>query len=435
MHANDDLHRGNVYNGFSTSRKIDVVRVTLAHTVHTSSYVHAHPVHSLARALCVVQASGAPFDGEMRPRISAISPKKGSTAGGTDITISGVGFGSSMANLQVTVGDHACALTSLSSTDLTCRVQALPAEQQTGLVETTPPLSAFPLLASHRSERGARFQWESNGELLMPSFSAPSYWDELASADSPMLLEGWFEAPVSATIYLTLPLDALATLYWSGNASAIVTETLAEVDSVLPLPVLVELWSSKVEWDCVMNQGASPCSAELATMPAADATYRVSSVDASTASPLDGQSIETYFAGRWSGTFQATASGDTTFTLVDVDDDATLLIDGTPVVHATCCSTSYSGAITLQDQQWYTFEVYFHQGGGPWELRLDWHPPGDAAASLFTPQPRVWPRWPRPPTSGLDAVSRALAVVEGERYWLAVECKAGGASCKLQRLT
>lgn len=61
LHAISDRHnRGDAYLGLLATRMIDL-------------------------------AAGAPFDAELPPRITAVSPQQGSLAGGTDLTISGTG--------------------------------------------------------------------------------------------------------------------------------------------------------------------------------------------------------------------------------------------------------------------------------------------------------------------------------------------------------
>ena len=48
---------------------------------------------------------GAPYDAELVPRITRVTPESGSLAGGADLTIFGTGFGSEPVNLAITVGD------------------------------------------------------------------------------------------------------------------------------------------------------------------------------------------------------------------------------------------------------------------------------------------------------------------------------------------
>ena len=75
-------------------------------------------------------AGGLLFDAELVPRITAVSPRLGSLAGGTDVTITGAGFGSDSAALDVLVGGVPCAVSSMHLdglvSALTCRVAYRP---------------------------------------------------------------------------------------------------------------------------------------------------------------------------------------------------------------------------------------------------------------------------------------------------------------------
>jgi hypothetical protein len=119
-----------VYKGFLATRKIDVHR-------------------------------GAPFDTELIPRIGKISPSSGSLAGGTDLTVSGSGFGSRPHALTVTVGELACDVTTIMPTYFVCRVQPLSDAEATEHQTRPTPTSALGGLASYPAERGARWQWAS----------------------------------------------------------------------------------------------------------------------------------------------------------------------------------------------------------------------------------------------------------------------------------
>ena len=78
LHAIADEHqRGDAYLGLLATRKLDV-------------------------------ATGEPFDAEMPPRIASVAPSSGSLAGGTDLTISGSGFGAepTLASVSVHTSVH-----------------------------------------------------------------------------------------------------------------------------------------------------------------------------------------------------------------------------------------------------------------------------------------------------------------------------------------
>ena len=113
-------------------------------------------------------AGGLLFDAELVPRITAVSPRLGSLAGGTDVTISGAGFGSDSAAIDVLVGGVPCAVSSMdldgTLSTLTCRVAYRPP----GTDELAPMAAG----------RGAR--WRSAGtELLLSDFSTRAWASRL----------------------------------------------------------------------------------------------------------------------------------------------------------------------------------------------------------------------------------------------------------------
>ena len=150
--------------------------------------------------------TGTPFDAELPPRITAVSPSLGSLAGGTDLTIEGTGFGSDPAALAIEVAGLPCAVSTITSAALYCRLAANPAA--TAPARPTPTTGLGNGLASLPGERGARWQWAAGdrsnpkGSLLVPSFSVPTHCaagcDDIAAGGTAMVVEGWFEAPVRA---------------------------------------------------------------------------------------------------------------------------------------------------------------------------------------------------------------------------------------------
>ena len=60
------------------------------------------------------------YDKDLTPRITSVIPSRGSTAGGTDITISGSGFGSIAEGVSVTIVGVPCAITSVSANEVQC---------------------------------------------------------------------------------------------------------------------------------------------------------------------------------------------------------------------------------------------------------------------------------------------------------------------------
>ena len=206
LHAiSDDQHRGDAFLGFLATRMLDV-------------------------------ASGTPFDAELPPRITSVKPRVGSLAGGTELTITGSGFGANPAALSIEVGHLACTVTQLTTTGAICRLASHPAA--TAPVRPTPT-ATIGSLGSFPGERGVRWQWGGGtpGSLLLPSFSAPmgcadgcsSGWKEQNGHGTPQVLEGWFEAPLTATYVFMVRTDVTSSLQWSSNETAEIRETLAYI--------------------------------------------------------------------------------------------------------------------------------------------------------------------------------------------------------------
>lgn len=137
------------------------------------------------------------FDVEVLPRVTSVAPQRGSLAGGTDVAISGSGFGTSATGIDVTVGGVACDVTAVTPTQLSCRTRHVAAPEHTHFMPPlVPPPSAPPPFppaepssdgaagdlaeprAAYPSERGARMTWAaadgSRHEQLLDSFAVPA---------------------------------------------------------------------------------------------------------------------------------------------------------------------------------------------------------------------------------------------------------------------
>ena len=55
-------------------------------------------------------ATGHSFDAELLPRVSSVSPRAGSAAGGTELTVFGSGFGSTLDLVRVTAAGASCVI-------------------------------------------------------------------------------------------------------------------------------------------------------------------------------------------------------------------------------------------------------------------------------------------------------------------------------------
>ena len=318
-------NRGDVFKGFLTTEKTDY-------------------------------ATGAPFDAEVLPRISEIKPRFGSTAGGSDVTIYGVGFGSSSTDVSISVGGASCPVTSMTELAIHCRVKAL----TPSMGYETPPLAldaqlrlGLPLLNSYPAERGVRWQWSATGEMLLPTFATPDGWSEIAPVGTHSYLEGWFEPPASIAVSFMLRLDQLATLHWSSNETVQATELLASVDALPLAPIFVEMWTSPV-WICWYASTSNlPCGInEMDGFGTASGTFRTSSIE----KPTPPNSLATK-ASRWTGEFLASSTGAATFELaMEANQAAKLYVDGSLIVYAGKGLTA-SGKHFVKANQWYTFRL------------------------------------------------------------------------------
>ena len=117
--------------GFSSAANVTVCGLECAvQSASTSQLVCLTPPNSdtgatLACEVSVVQQSGSVFlsnaftyDASLTPTVTAVSPLRGGTGGGTLLTITGTGF-STTAN-TVSIAGSSCDIASQSSTEITC---------------------------------------------------------------------------------------------------------------------------------------------------------------------------------------------------------------------------------------------------------------------------------------------------------------------------
>jgi hypothetical protein len=93
-------------------------------------------------------ATGRLYDLEVVPRVSSVTPRAGSRAGGTALTIGGNGFGTDPAEIEVTVDGVACVVTTAASDTLECR-----------LGERAVPSGPEPAARVSAGGRGVRVEW------------------------------------------------------------------------------------------------------------------------------------------------------------------------------------------------------------------------------------------------------------------------------------
>ena len=54
-----------------------------------------------------------------------MSPKTGSVVGGTELTFSGVGFGTNPSNVEITLGQYGCKIKTVSDTEIKCDAEVM----------------------------------------------------------------------------------------------------------------------------------------------------------------------------------------------------------------------------------------------------------------------------------------------------------------------
>ena len=63
--------------------------------------------------------------------VNSVNPQKGSTTGGTRVTVTGSGFGSAASDVIVLIGDVVCDVVSVNISEIVCITGANPAGNQT----------------------------------------------------------------------------------------------------------------------------------------------------------------------------------------------------------------------------------------------------------------------------------------------------------------
>ena len=75
------------------------------------------------------RAGGFTVDASLTPQLTMVEPKKGGTMGGTTLTITGSGFGSTIGDVSVTLFDVACDVKTVIDTEITCVTNAFPRDR------------------------------------------------------------------------------------------------------------------------------------------------------------------------------------------------------------------------------------------------------------------------------------------------------------------
>lgn len=66
------------------------------------------------------ELSPVTYDGSITPLLQSISPRYGNVVGGEEITFTGTGFGTSSSDVTIMIDEVACAITSVTETEIKC---------------------------------------------------------------------------------------------------------------------------------------------------------------------------------------------------------------------------------------------------------------------------------------------------------------------------
>ncbi|XP_052286416.1 fibrocystin-L-like [Dreissena polymorpha] len=119
--------------GFSESASVTVCGVTCPRITSTTTQFTCRTPPNTAQTcgisitfngLSKTLPSSYTYDASLTPTISGVTPRRGGTGGGVNITISGSGFGSSVPATSVSIDGAACTPTSVSDTQIQCQTGA-----------------------------------------------------------------------------------------------------------------------------------------------------------------------------------------------------------------------------------------------------------------------------------------------------------------------
>ncbi|XP_051791550.1 fibrocystin-L-like [Erpetoichthys calabaricus] len=71
------------------------------------------------------------YTSSLTPVVTAVTPRRGGTGGGTKLTITGSGFGSDIDNVMVTIARTPCNVTYVNEMEIICITDAQPQSQRT----------------------------------------------------------------------------------------------------------------------------------------------------------------------------------------------------------------------------------------------------------------------------------------------------------------
>ena len=92
-----------------------------------------------------------------------------------------------------------------------------------------------------------------------------------------------------------------------------------------------------------------------------------------------------------------------------------------PCMNLRAASQGSRGKVSLVIGRWYAVEVQYTERTGNNRVTLYWQPAGSSSSRVMAPEADAWPRGPTLSGHG-EAISRKVAVVEGNRYFLSLNC-------------
>ncbi|KAL4228989.1 Fibrocystin-L [Mactra antiquata] len=151
-------------------------------------------------------------------RITNVYPLQGSLLGGTELTISGAGFGADQSSVTVTVGNKDCALTSLSYTRIICEIS------DAGVTHHVTNNGVDPAFGEYYAF-DKPYITITEGDKVQWSWDTPTFINDIAHAimevDSPSSTEakvgGFSSGTPSKTGHYIHQFNQVGTFYvWSG---------------------------------------------------------------------------------------------------------------------------------------------------------------------------------------------------------------------------
>ncbi|KAK7468041.1 hypothetical protein BaRGS_00036745, partial [Batillaria attramentaria] len=108
------------------------------------------------------------YDASITPEVTGVEPRRGGTAGGTPLTISGSGFGTSIPNVSVKIGGAVCDVSAVTDTEITCTTNSAPSGDYEVDVNVNEAGSAIQADAGYRyiDVWSSPFTWDGDADNI-----------------------------------------------------------------------------------------------------------------------------------------------------------------------------------------------------------------------------------------------------------------------------